>query len=722
MISYELFAPAPKGLEPLLAEELRALGAQEVSETRAGVAFSGDLRLAYRVCLWSRLASRVLLTVARFGASSPEELYAEALLLPWEEHLSAEGTLAVSCQLGRSQVGHSQYAALKIKDAIVDRFRERCGTRPSVDVECPDVRINLHLDKDQATLSIDLSGVSLHRRGYRTEGVLAPLKENLAAAVLLRAGWPKIAAAGGSLLDPVCGSGTLLIEGALMAADIAPGLQRPYYGFEGWAGHQPGIWRELLQEARERRKVGLARLPLIAGRDLDSKAVRAAHLNADRAGLGGLLHFSTADLAELRPPENMEERPGLLIANPPYGERLGERDELVHLYGRLGENLRRHFVGWKAAIFTGNPDLAKELAIRARRKHNLYNGALQCQLLHFDIEERWFFGAQKDQRPAKPAAPLSDGAIMFANRIKKNLRQVGRWAKKNDISCYRLYDADMPEYAVAVDLYGPWVHVQEYQAPDTIDADMAQQRLKEAMDALPEALAVEPEQIFLKVRSRQSGRSQYRKLQEKGQFHEVTEGNCRFWVNFTDYLDTGLFLDHRPTRLLVQQLAAGKRFLNLFAYTGSATVHALKGGAASSLTVDMSRTYLDWAQRNLALNGFQIDEHHRLLQADCLAWLEQAKGSFDLIFLDPPSFSNSKSMTGTFDVQRDHVALLRQALGLLAEGGVLLFSNNLRRFKLDREVLADLDIEDLTAETIPRDFARNPRIHNCWRISRKQNL
>ncbi len=616
----------------------------------------------------------------------------------------------------RSQITHSQYAALKVKDAIVDRFRERCGGRPSIDVERPQVRVNLHLDKDQATLGIDLSGESLHRRGYRSEGVLAPLKENLAAAILLRAGWPQMAAQGASLFDPVCGSGTLLIEGALIAADIAPGLQRPYYGFEGWAGHQPLIWRDLLQEARERRKAGLSRLPLIAGRDLDSKAVRAAHLNADKAGLGGQIHFATADLADLRLPPEMEQRPGLVIANPPYGERLGEREQLVHLYGRLGENLRRYFGGWKLALFTGNPELAKELAIRARRKHSLYNGALACQLLHFDIEEQWFFGAEKDQRPPIPPAPPSEGARMFANRLQKNLRQVGRWARKNDISCYRLYDADMPEYALAVDLYGSWVHVQEYQAPDTVDAAMASKRLKEAMAVLPAALEVAPEQVYLKVRSRQSGRSQYRKLQEQGQFHEVVEGNCRFLVNFTDYLDTGLFLDHRPTRQLVQQMAAGKRFLNLFAYTGSATVHALKGGAASSLSVDMSRTYLDWAQRNLALNGFKLDDRHRLLQADCLAWLEQARGCFDLIFLDPPSFSNSKSMTGTFDVQRDHVLLLRQALRLLDDDGVLLFSNNLRKFKLDREALADLDIEDLTAATIPRDFARNPRIHNCWRI------
>ena len=720
MTKYELFATAPKGLEPLLADELRALGADEVAETRAGVAFAGDLQLAYRVCLWSRLASRVLLPVARFAAADPEALYAGVLRQPWEEHLATDGTLAVSCQVVRSQIGHSRYAALKVKDAVVDRFRELCGGRPSVDVARPDVRINLYLYNDQATLSIDLSGDSLHRRGYRTEGVLAPLKENLAAAILIRAGWPEIAADGGSLLDPMCGSGTLAIEAALMAADIAPGLQRPYYGFNGWSGHRPELWKELLQEARERRKAGLSRLPLIAGRDRDPKAIRAAHLNADRAGLGGLLHFATADAANLQPPSEMAERPGLLVANPPYGERLGERDELVQLYSGLGQRLREHFVGWKATIFTGNPELAKELAIRARRKHTLYNGALKCQLLHFEIDERWFFGAEQDRRPPEQKPALSDGAQMFANRVRKNLRQVGRWAKRNAIECYRLYDADMPEYAVAIDIYGQWVHVQEYQAPPSVDANLARRRLKEAMSVLPEVLDLPKERIFLKVRRRQAGRSQYNKLQEQGQFHEVSEGNCRFLVNFTDYLDTGLFLDHRPIRQLVQQMADGKRFLNLFAYTGSATVHALKGGAASTLTVDMSRTYLDWARRNLELNGFQVDERHRLLQADCLAWLEQTQvrdhGSFDLIFLDPPSFSNSKSMDGTFDVQRDHVVLVRQAVKLLAKDGVLLFSNNLRKFKLDREALSDLDIEDLTAATIPKDFARNPRIHNCWRI------
>ena len=725
MTNYELFATAPKGLEPLLFEELRILGAGQVAETRAGVAFAGDLELAYRVCLWSRLASRVLLPLAKFPAADPVALYEQVKALPWEEHLAAEGTLAVSCQTANSRISHSHFAALKVKDAIVDRFRERSGLRPSVDVRQPDLRINLYLFNDQASLSIDLSGDSLHRRGYRAEGVAAPLKENLAAAILLRAGWPEIAAAGGPLLDPMCGSGTLPIEAALIAADIAPGLNRPYYGFFRWRGHCPETWKGLLAEARERRKAGLSRLPVIAGCDASAQAVRAARVNADQAGLGGLLRFEQRDLAALQPLPGMEGAPGLLVVNPPYGERLGEMAELRPLYAGLGESLRNHFVGWKAAVMTGNPELAKQIAIRARRRHALYNGALECRLFHFDVEPQWFFGADTPQgTPAGPAKKgLSPGGAMFANRLKKNLRQFKRWAGRHDITCFRLYDADMPEYAVAVDLYEQWLHVQEYQAPASIDPDQAAKRLDEVMEALPEALDIPPGRIFLKVRRRQTGPSQYGKLNATGELHEVREGNCRLLVNFTDYLDTGLFLDHRPTRQMIQEQAAGKRFLNLFGYTGSATVHAARGGAATTVTVDMSRTYLDWARRNLALNGFREGAQHRLVQADCLAWLEKESERqterFDLIFLDPPTFSNSKGMEGTFDVQRDHVLLLRQAARLLEKDGVLLFSNNFRRFKMDREALAELLIEDITAQTIPQDFSRNPRIHNCWRVKAK---
>jgi 23S rRNA (guanine2445-N2)-methyltransferase / 23S rRNA (guanine2069-N7)-methyltransferase len=307
---------------------------------------------------------------------------------------------------------------------------------------------------------------------------------------------------------------------------------------------------------------------------------------------------------------------------------------------------------------------------------------------------------------------------MFANRLRKNLKNLGRWARQNGITCYRLYDADLPEYAVAVDLYEQWVHVQEYEAPATVDAKKAESRLREVLAVLPTVLEVPAENVFLKVRRRQKGTSQYEKFDQRGDFHEVGEGGCRFLVNFSDYLDTGLFLDHRPTRHLLRELAPGRRFLNLFAYTGAATVYAAAGGARSTTTVDMSQVYLDWARRNLALNGFSAPPHE-FVRADCLEWLQRERRQFDLIFLDPPTFSTSKRMETTFDVQRDHVSLLQATAGLLAPDGVLIFSNNSRRFKMDREELPEFQVEEISRQTIPRDFERNPRIHNCWRIMRR---
>lgn len=704
------FATAPKGIEPLLADELRALGAFEVLEARSGVAFSGPLEIAYRACLWSRLASRVLLPLATFPATSPEELYDGVRAIDWSEHLSTESTLVVDASVSGSKITHSHYAALKIKDAVVDQFRDRTGDRPSVDAERPDVRINLYLLRDTATLSLDLSGDSLHRRGYRDEGVLAPLKENLAAAILIRAGWPEIAARGGALVDPMCGSGTLLLEGAYMAGDIAPGLLRPHYGFLRWRGHDTALWQGLMEEAQARRAAGLARIQTIVGYDADHKAIRAAWANIDQAGLREQIHVERREVAALVAPSG-ESANGLLVVNPPYGERLGEVEALKEVYGTLGDRLKEQFVGWKAAIFTGNVDLGKKLGLRAKKMHTLYNGALECKLLHIEVQPENFVDRHRGPAPVR----LSEGATSFANRLRKNLKTLGKWAKLEGISCYRLYDGDIPEYAVAVDLYDGWVHVQEYQAPKEIDERKAVQRLQEVMAVLPEVLQTAPERIFLKVRKQQKGREQYGKFGEQGQFIEVREGAARLLVNLSDYLDTGLFLDHRPTRLLLGELAAGKRFLNLFAYSGAASVHAALGGAATTLTVDMSQTYLDWAKKNLALNGFS-GGNHRLERADCLDWLGRAKGEFDLIFLDPPTFSNSKRMEGTFDVQRDHVELLRKTAALLAKDGTLIFSNNNRKFKMDAEALPELLIEDITRKTIPKDFERNPRIHNCWRI------
>jgi 23S rRNA (guanine2445-N2)-methyltransferase / 23S rRNA (guanine2069-N7)-methyltransferase len=646
--------------------------------------------------------------------------------------MEPESTLAVDFAASRSAITHTLFGAQKVKDAIVDHFRNESGTRPSVDLARPDLRVNVYLDRDQATLSIDLSGDSLHKRGYRLEGGKAPLKENLAAAILLRAGWPAVAAAGGQLIDPMCGSGTLPIEAALMAADFAPGLLRSWFGFLGWRGHDANLWLERLAEADRRSEVGLKRLPLIVGYDVDRRAVHTALGNVDRAGLRGLVHIERKSVEEVRP----RQESGLLVVNPPYGERLGDEQTLVPLYMALGETMREHFKGWRASVFTGNPELAFKVGIRASKQYALYNGALECKLFNFEVADGRFFTPHEGEPPteaerhrrqlfrkARSVDLASGGAEMFANRLRKNLKNLGRWARQSETSCYRLYDADLPEYAVAVDLYQGeklWVHVQEYEAPMTVDPVKAETRLIETLAGIPAVLEIPPEQVFLKVRRRQKGSAQYEKQSETGHFHTVEEGGLSFQVNFEDYLDTGLFLDHRLTRALIRERAKGRSFLNLFAYTGTATVYAASGGASSTTTVDMSRTYLDWAARNLALNGFRGDRHE-LIQADCIEWLQDAMESnwrYDLIFLDPPTFSTSKRMKYTLDIQRDHVDLIRDCLELLTSDGVLVFSTNHRKFRLDNAALADCKVEDITRQTLPKDFERNPRIHYGWLIGR----
>lgn len=712
------FASVPRGMESLLADELATLGAGEIRQQSSGVDFTGTLETAYRVCLWSRLANRVLMPIASFDAKTEELLYDGIMAIDWAQHMRYDDTFAIDAVSARSRVSHTKYIALKAKDAIVDQFRATCGgERPSVDLLRASLRLNIYILRNRATLSIDLSGDSLHRRSYRLEGGAAPLKENLAAAILTLAGWPELAKNGAPLIDPMCGSGTLLIEAALMAADIAPGLLRSYFGFRGWRGHDPMIWSQLRQEAEQRRSAGLEQLPPIYGYDQSGQTISMAQENIARAELDEYIVVSRRALQELQPPGS---QPGLLVVNPPYAERLGEEAEVIALYKSLGVTIKQRLPGWRAAVFTGNPKLIPQLGLRWFDSHELNNGALPCKLFNFQL------GAQDDNE--LPTDISSPGAQMLTNRLRKNLSHLGKWARRNQVSCYRLYDADLPEYAVAIDLYQGeqlWVHMQEYQAPRSIDPLLAQLRLNEARAVVAAVLGIPSEQIFLKVRQRQKGKAQYEKLAATQQFYQVQDGQARCLVNFTDYLDTGLFLDHRITRQMLHDLAGGKRFLNLFAYTGVATVHAALGGAARTTTVDMSATYLDWARRNMALNGFKDkDGTHQFIQADCIQWLTEQAGNphaphYELIFLDPPTFSSSKRMDDTFDVQRDHAHIIRNTTRLLAPGGLLIFSNNNQRFKLDLVSLADLHIEDISHATLPEDYKRNPRIHQCWIISKK---
>ncbi|QSB01726.1 bifunctional 23S rRNA (guanine(2069)-N(7))-methyltransferase RlmK/23S rRNA (guanine(2445)-N(2))-methyltransferase RlmL [Methylomonas sp. EFPC1] len=731
MSQYPLFATTPKAMEGILANEIKALGGQNVREKMAGVAFEGDLALAYRICLWSRTANRVFLPLSSFEVKSQQDLYDGVKKINWFEHIKPDDSLAVSfSSKNNPAINNTHFGALKVKDAIVDQMRAKFNKRPNIDTDRPSIRVNVYLHNETAQLSLDLSGESLHKRGYRDVNIAAPIKENLAAAILLRAGWPKIAEQGGSLLDPMCGSGTMLLEGAMIAADYAPGLQRDYFGFLGWKKHDAALWQSLLDEAKQRRDTGLSKMPVIVGFDQDRRTVVAALQHVENAGLVGKIHIERRDIADATAAESWPK--GLIACNPPYGERLGDETETSELYRRFGEVLKQRFVGWQVAMIISNPELGFRLGVRSQKPITLFNGALECKLLRFNIEEQTFFEpkAKSQQERIEQISRRTETeqpdnqAEMFANRLRKNLKKIGKWAKQNQVSCYRLYDADLPEYAVAVDVYQgdkTWVNVQEYESPKTIDPAKANQRLAGAMVEIPKVLEIPKEQVFLKIRRKQKSTDQYEKQGESGRFHIVEEGGCKFWVNFEDYLDTGLFLDHRPIRLMIQKQAKGKRFLNLFAYTGSASVHAAVGGAASSVTVDMSNTYLDWAKRNFDLNGIQGD--HKLLRANCVEWLAEQAGAkdkvqFDLIFLDPPTFSNSKKMDEAFDIQNDYLHLLRNAVALLAPEGVLYFSTNFRRFKLDKQALADLQIEDISAKTIPEDFARDQKIHYCWRITR----
>lgn len=324
-----------------------------------------------------------------------------------------------------------------------------------------------------------------------------------------------------------------------------------------------------------------------------------------------------------------------------------------------------------------------------------------------------------------PATARAAGADAFENRLRKNLAHLNKWARREGVTCFRAYDADLPEYAVAVDLYeSRWAVVQEYAAPPSIDAAKAQLRLAAVLALVPEATGVAPAAVFLKLRERGKGGARYATqaaAEPSGQYHEVREGAARLLVNFTDHLDTGLFLDHRPVRFWIQEHSKGARFLNLFAYTGAATVHAALGGAESTTTVDLSRTYLDWAANNLRANGLELGPAHRVKQADCLAWLKQDLGPYDLIFMDPPVFSNSKRMDGVLDIQRDHAWMIDDCLRMLRRGGTLIFSCNLRDFALDPGLAERHAVKDWTKPSIPPDFARNPKIHKCWFIQHQES-
>lgn len=697
----------------MVAQELESCGALDLDLGKGVVSWHGSLESGYRACLWSRFASRIFLEIVSYPVTDEDSVYNGALEVDWSAHLDQETTFAVDCTVAGDAVlpVHSRFAALRVKDALVDQFRDKCGVRPSVNIDRPGVRIHLLIKGAMASLAIDLSGDSLHKRGYRVEKSMAPLKENLAAAIVEISGWPKIADTHTALVDPMCGSGTLLIEAALMYGDAAPGLSRNYFGFMGWKGHDRSIWNGIVEKALEREDAGNNKeWPVIVGYDSDPQTVRAARMNVKRAGLDDRIRIERAELSMLQPPAEH----GLILSNLPFGERLSETEEVSQLYRAFGRIARERFAGWRLAVFISNPDLTDSFNIQWEERHRLYNGPLQCRVLvgTAPADESQHFHWQVSEVPVE-----GEGAD-FCNRFRKNLKKVLKWAEKEGVNCFRVYDRDLLEYNVSIDIYGKWVHVQEYAPPVSVEAKVAAARFQTVLRGVRETLGIRADRVFIKTRERQRGSQQYQKKSGRKKMMEVREGDCYYLANFTDYLDTGVFLDHRPVRAKIHKEAAGKRFLNLFGYTGTATVQAAAGGAVSTTTVDLSATYLRWAKMNLALNGFDFVKN-RVVTADCMQWLREETAKYDMIFVDPPTFSNTKKERRVFDIQRDHLELLNLAMARLEENGVLIFSTNFRKFQLDPVLIEKYLVTNITRESIPFDFSRNQKIHMCWEFRQK---
>ncbi|WP_233115060.1 bifunctional 23S rRNA (guanine(2069)-N(7))-methyltransferase RlmK/23S rRNA (guanine(2445)-N(2))-methyltransferase RlmL [Aggregatibacter actinomycetemcomitans] len=718
----QLFATTARGFEELLKSELTDLGARDAKVAQGGVHYWADDETLYRTLLWSRLSSRILLPIVQAKVFSDLDLYSAVVGVNWLDYFDEKVHFFVDFNGTNQEIRHTQFGAMRVKDGIVDYFERHGRARPNVDKEQPDIRIHAYLNLDEVVLSLDLSGDALHMRGYREDTGKAPLRETLAAAIVLRSGWQQ----GTPLVDPMCGSGTLLIEAAQMEAKIAPQLYRLHWGFDFWLGHNQAAWEKVKAEALALAEAEKQREnpPHFYGFDLDHRVLQKAKQNAKNAGVAHLMQWQQGDVAALKNPS--PNATGTVICNPPYGERLGTTPALIALYSVFGQRLKQQFVSWNASIFSGEPSLLDCLRLRSYRQFKAKNGPLDCVQKNYQLAE---WAAQSavenavefDRTSAGAASTFSsDVAPDFANRLQKNIKKIEKWAKQQGLDAYRLYDADLPEYNLAVDRYADHIVVQEYAAPKNIDENKARQRLLDAVNATLNVTGVETNKLILKVRQKQKGTNQYEKLANKGEYFYVNEYGAKLWVNLTDYLDTGLFLDHRLTRKMLGEMAQGKDFLNLFAYTGSATVHAALGGAKSTTTVDMSNTYLNWAEQNLLLNDIE-GKQHKLIQADCLQWLEKCDRQFDVIFVDPPTFSNSKRMEDSWDVQRDHIKLMTNLKRILRPNGTIVFSNNKRGFKMDFSGLEALGLSavEISRKTLPLDFERNKQIHNCWVVQAK---
>ena len=746
-LSFDLIITCADGLEAPLQTELTSFGIASEIKSTGRLAVTGTLRDLYTICLWSRVASRVLMLIKRKNINAEydvaEQLYGLAKSVDWTQQFSLEQTFAIRLSVDKRVAVSQQFAMLRIKDAIADTFNEIYDSRPNVDSKNPDFSVFATVNDKQAELYLDLSGTSLHRRGYRVAMTEAPLKENLAAALLYSAGWHKKNEQGdapfyNALIDPMCGSGTFIIEALLMHCDYAVGIDKAanQFGFYEWQHHDDVLWKQMIDDAQMRFREALEiineqpdTLPLILGFDADSGAILATEKNLIAAGLQDLLPLLDLEtraldrLSSILKPLADDGRLSnpLIITNPPYGERLGDEEIIKPLYQAIGLILQDSFAGSDInpmlGILAANVEQVDILPIKEPKTLRCHNGAITVYFRYGTL-----IAGQTGNlvsRFEKREIEVEEGQD-FINRLQKNLAKLKKLAKKDTVSNLRVYNADLPDFKVAVDLYGDYVHVQEYAPPKTIPPETAKKRFNLALMGIREVFGINREQIFIKTRARQSGNDQYSKqgnTEKRGKFYVAREDGAYFYVNFTDYLDTGLFIDHRNMRARIKDNSRNKSVLNLFAYTCTASVHAALAGAKKVTSVDLSQNYLDWGKQNFALNGLNVSGNkYQFVAADIFEWIKDNTEQFDIIFIDPPTFSNSKKFQGTFDVQRDHSAIINRAMNRLTADGILYFSNNFTRFELDEQLTERYDVVDITQKTIGFDFDVKKPIHQSFEI------
>ncbi|NCW09081.1 MAG: bifunctional 23S rRNA (guanine(2069)-N(7))-methyltransferase RlmK/23S rRNA (guanine(2445)-N(2))-methyltransferase RlmL [Gammaproteobacteria bacterium] len=693
--------------DDLVAEEVQKLGLEVKGRQLGWVTAEGSLGDAYRMLMTTQVGDRVVWLLARGEALAADQFRELLRTIDWNVHLYAGASVRVDITGKVSWLKDTRFAGQLVMDAIRDQAMIAKRPRPEYETDEPAVRIAVRFGRGHVDIGINLNRAPLNQRGYRTEGGEAPLRETLAQVMLARLkiqqDQPSV------IIDPCCGSGTLLIEACIRLNQIAPQRQRPSSQLSRWRGLESISWTDLIASERIKEIQTATRF---VGFDINPQAVDRARANIERAGLSEQITVEVAEIADLSASNAgiTETDTVWILANPPYGTRLGRNEDLATLYRLLGDRCKE-FKNAHLGLVTSEKDLMQALGLRSDKKWEMQAGGLRLNIAKFALGlTTEHFESQEDKDPPEEIWPL-------LNRLSKNLKNRSKLLKNNEIDCYRIYDSDLPEYNVVIDQFSDYLHIQEYRPPKTVDPKRANHRRQLIRQWVPKHLGIPLKHAVYKERFRQTGNSQYEKRAEP-LCVDVHENGMQFEVNLTTYTDVGLFLDHRPLRRRLLESCRGLRVLNLFCYTGALSVAAAKGLARSVTSVDMSKTYLTWAHRNFEKNGLN-PKHYQFVRANVLEWLTvEPRAEFEVILLDPPTFSNTKSTEQTLDIQRDHRELIDACSAWLAPGGVIYFSNNFKGFSLDDSVREAYVVEDMTRQSIDADFDRKPP-HVLFKISVK---